>query len=160
MPVNMDLDGLRATTFSSVQRLGLTSKCECRSPVRAGIPAISRRMEAKLPTLERERAVEDLEHAASLLHLSERTHLAHQNAVWINSARNDILTALRLLLELPALPQTCTSVCELILKAELALASVDLVAADHLSVRVADGLLVQARARIEGFASRKSGPVP
>jgi hypothetical protein len=117
-------------------------------------------MEAKLPTPERERAVEDLEHAASLLHLSERTHLAHENAVWINSARNDILTALRLLLELPALPETCTSVCELILKAELALASVDLVAADHLSVRVADGLLVQARARIEGFASRKSGPVP
>jgi hypothetical protein len=110
-------------------------------------------METRLPAIEREHAVRDLQHAASLLHLPEKGSLGYKNSVWIDSARSNIFAALRLLLEFPGLPATCTSACELILKAELALASVDMTAAD-LSVRIADGLLVQTRARIEGFASR------
>jgi hypothetical protein len=111
-------------------------------------------MDVKLPPAEREHAIRDLQHAASLLHLPERGQLNYKNAVWVSSARSNILSALRLLFELPGLPATCISVCELILKAEVALAAVDVSAVD-LSVRIADGLLVQARARIEGFVARE-----
>ena len=112
-------------------------------------------MAALLPQSERQLAIQDLQHAASLLHLPDRTQLARHDVTWINSARINILAALTLLLELPALPETCTSASELILKAEQALASVDEEAA-VLSVRIADSLLLQSRARIEGFAARSS----
>ncbi len=110
-------------------------------------------MKALLTSAERQLALQDLQHAESLLHLSDRAGLTHENIVLMNSARSNILAALKLLLELPGLPETCTSASELILKAELALASVNSDGMD-LSVRVADGLLLQSRVRIEGFAAR------
>lgn len=110
-------------------------------------------MKTLLSTAERQLAIQDLQHAEVLLHLPMRAPLTRENTVWIASARSNILAALKLLLELPGLPETCTSASELILKAETALAAVDAAGAD-LSVRIADGLLVQSRARIEGFAAK------
>lgn len=57
-----------------------------------------------------------------------------------------------LLMEYPSLPQTLLSASELIVKAELALAMIDLTGND-LSVRVADNLLLEARVRMESRAA-------
>lgn len=125
--------------------------------VRSAVPLLPHAprhtMKDLLSNTERQLAIQDLQHAASLLHLPDRTQLTHENAAWITSARMNILAALKLLLELPGLPETCTSATELLLKAEQALASIEEEAAD-LSIRIADSLLLQGRARIEGFAGR------
>ena len=55
-------------------------------------------------------------------------------------------------MEYPSLPQTLLSASELIVKAELALAMIDLTGND-LSVRVADNLLLEARVRMESRAA-------
>jgi len=94
--------------------------------------------------------VEKLQRALQLLGVHARERQSLPEDPWIQSARTNVLDACALLERNADRPESRTSAIELILKAELALASIDLSRAD-LSFRVADQLLLEARVRIEAL---------
>lgn len=93
-------------------------------------------------------AVTNLRHAVSLLDLCPRPHAADKS--YFDYARANVAAACDLLTEFPAAPQTAESSAELLLKAELALASMDW-SRVSLSLRVADSLLLETRVQIESL---------
>jgi hypothetical protein len=93
-------------------------------------------------------AVTNLRHAVSLLDLCPRPHGGDK--AYFDYARANIAAACDLLTEFPAVPQTAVSTAELLLKAELALASMDW-SRVSLSLRVADSLLLETRVQIESL---------
>jgi len=95
------------------------------------------------------RAIENLHRALQLLGLHDRQH-PRPHAALIHSARANVFNASALLELHPDRADIRSSVVELILKAELALAAVDNADAD-LSFRIADELLVEARVRVEAL---------
>jgi hypothetical protein len=104
-----------------------------------------------MPTLSLEMltaAVTNLRRAVGLLDLSE--DLRESDRPFFNNARANVAAACDLLTEFPAVPQTTVSVAELLLKAELALASMDW-SRVNLNVRVADSLLLETRVCIESL---------
>jgi len=92
-------------------------------------------------------AVENLQRALQLLGLHDRERRDAPEDVWVLSARTYILDACTMLERQDAGAEVRTSVIELLLKAELALASVPSSNAD-LSFRLADQLLLEARVRL------------
>ena len=104
-----------------------------------------------MPTLSLEMltaAVTNLRRAVGLLDLSGATRASDRAC--IDTARANVAAACDLLTEFPGLPQTAVSVPELLLKAEIALAAVDLSRSD-LSLRLADSLVLETRVRIESL---------
>src|SRR5262245_46914495 len=79
--------------------------------------------------------------AIELLNLVQGVRLKDSDVVWLQSARAKLLIACRLLEEANA-PVTLVSVSELVLKAELCLATID-VQVNALSMRVAEAVLVE-----------------
>jgi len=104
-----------------------------------------------MPTLSLEMitaAVTNLRHAVSLLDLCPRPRAADK--AYFDYARANVAAACDLLTEFPAASQTGISVAEMLLKAELALASMDW-SRVALSLRVADSLLLETRVQIESL---------
>jgi hypothetical protein len=99
------------------------------------------------------RAIENLQHSMQLLMLYER-ETSSADRVWAASARSNILNACLLLEQQGGSAEARTSAVELILKAELALASISSLQGD-LSFRIADQLLLEARVEIEATGSKK-----
>ena len=96
------------------------------------------------------RVIENLQRASQLLSLHHRETPSAGQAAWINSARANVLDAATLLEQHGDRAESRSSAVELILKAELALASVDSSDGD-LSFRIADQLLLEARVRIQAL---------
>jgi len=104
-----------------------------------------------MPTLSLEMltaAVTNLRRAVGLLDLASAARTSDRAC--IDTARANLAAACDLLTEFPGLPQTAVSVPELLLKAEIALAAVDLSRSD-LSLRLADSLVLETRVRIESL---------
>src|SRR5262245_44309535 len=104
-----------------------------------------------MPTLSLEMltaAITNLRRAVELLDLSRNTH--GSDKACLDSARANVAAACDLLTEFPALHQTTVSVVELLVKAEVALASMDW-SRGNLSLRVADSLLLETRVQIESL---------
>jgi hypothetical protein len=101
-----------------------------------------------------QRAIDNLQRALQLLGLHDRERPTPHVAL-LHAARANVFNALTLLELHPERPEIRTSVVELILKAELALAAVDLSDAD-LSFRIADTLLLDARVQIEALSTDRS----
>jgi hypothetical protein len=99
------------------------------------------------------RVIENLQHSMQLLMLYER-ETGSADRVWAGSARANILNACLLLEQQGARAEARASAVELILKAELALASISSIQED-LSFRIADRLLLEARVEIEAMGSQK-----
>ena len=95
------------------------------------------------------RTIENLQRALQLLGLHER-ELPRPHVALVHSARANVFNATALLELHPDRPEIRSSVIELLLKAELALAAVDTPATD-LSLRIADQLLLEARVRVEAL---------
>jgi hypothetical protein len=101
-------------------------------------------------------AITNLRHVIALLDLCKQDIAAQsKNVVYLSSARASVCAACVLLTEYPDVAQTRVSVPELIVKAELAVAMVELQRND-LSIRVAQNLLQETRVRIEATADRES----
>ena len=96
------------------------------------------------------RVIENLQRAAQLLALHDREAQSSSQDAWVQAARAHVVDATTLLEQHGARPESRRSAIELILKAELALASVDSPGTD-LSFRVADQLLLEARVRLEAI---------
>lgn len=94
------------------------------------------------------RATENLQRALQLLGLHDRERPSAHLAL-LHSARANVFNAASLLELHPDRPEIRSSVIELLLKAELALAAVDTDA--DLSFRIADQLLLEARVRLEAL---------
>jgi hypothetical protein len=93
-------------------------------------------------------AVTNLRRAVALLDLARDTDAGNQS--FLENARANVAVACDVLTEFPAVPQTAVSVAKLLLKAELALASMDWSRA-KLNVWIADCLLLETRVRIESL---------
>ncbi len=99
-----------------------------------------------------EAAVPNLRRVIALLDLFRAdVERQREDRVSLDSARANICAACVLLEEYPTLRQTPVTVAELILKAELALAALDL-SLNGLSIRLADTLLLETRVRLESLA--------
>lgn len=96
--------------------------------------------------------IDNLHRASQLLAARGAAVQSSAEATWIQAAQADVLDATALLEQSGARPESRKSAMELILKAELALASVDSRDGD-LSVQVADQLLLEARLRIQALDS-------
>jgi hypothetical protein len=96
------------------------------------------------------RAVENLQRILQLLERPAREPQDLPEDVYAQSARNYVLEASALLAQHADSAEIRTSVVELLLKAELALASVD-VSRAGLGLRLADELLLEARMRLEAL---------
>jgi hypothetical protein len=95
------------------------------------------------------RAIENLQRVSQLLGLPG-LELPGPHVALVHCARANVFNASALLELHPERAEVRSSVIELILKAELALAAVD--ASDaNLSFRIADQLLLEARVRLEAF---------
>jgi hypothetical protein len=95
------------------------------------------------------RALENLHRALQLLGLQDRERPAPYVTL-IHAARANVFNASTLLELHPDRRDLRSSVVELILKAELALAALDTSEVD-LNFRIADQLLVEARVRVEAL---------
>lgn len=99
------------------------------------------------------RAIEKLQHSLQLLMMCERDSAASADRVWAGSARTSIFSACLLLEQQGGRTEARTSAVELILKAEIALASMSSQEGD-LRFRIADQLLLEARVEIESTEAR------
>src|SRR5262245_137730 len=90
-------------------------------------------------------AITNLRHVVGLLDLSGKVQA--NDRVQFDTARANIAAACDLLTEYPAVPQTTRSVARRLLRAEVALASINGVQ-DNLCLRVADSLVLETRVRI------------
>jgi hypothetical protein len=110
-------------------------------------------MRPKLSDLGAE-TLQNLQRSIELLDLLEETAKSSaSDLAWLQGARAKLLIACNLLTESPNDRGTLVSVGELILKAELCLASMDLRVND-LSMRIAEALLLETRAKIESGSAR------
>jgi hypothetical protein len=99
-------------------------------------------------------ALRNLRRTLELLHLSgAQPSLTPTDRAWLQGACAKISIACSLLEESAAQPGTLVSTKELILKAEISLAAMDL-ALNDLSLRIADSLLLQTRVRIENLTGQ------
>src|SRR5262245_51345933 len=101
-----------------------------------------------------QQVIENLQRAAQLLTLSDREAPPSGQVAWIQSARANVLDAVTLLEQHGDRAESRRSAIELIVKAELALASVDSPDGD-LTFRIADQLLLEARARIQALEAQR-----
>jgi|SRR5690349_17596578 hypothetical protein len=94
-----------------------------------------------------------------LLNLTEEgVRSSASNLAWLRGARAKLMIACSLLDSESPQASTLVSVSELILKAELCLATID-VHVNALSMRIADALLLETRVKIENFHARAAlGP--
>jgi hypothetical protein len=97
------------------------------------------------------RAIENIQRASQLLGLHDR-ELPRPHVTMVHSARANLFNACALLELHPDRPEIRSSVIELLLKAELALAAVDM-ADVNLSFRVAEQLVLDTRVRIEALTA-------
>ena len=101
-----------------------------------------------------EAAVPSLRRVIALLDLFKTdVESQRQDRVCLESARANVCAACVLLEEYPHLRQTPVTVAELILKAELALAALNL-SLNGLSIRLADTLLQETRVRLESLSEQ------
>ena len=104
-----------------------------------------------MPTLSLEMlstAITNLRRVVGLLDLSG--DMRASDRACFDSARANVAAACDFLTEFPGLSQTPLSVTKLLLKAELALAGMDLSRGD-LSLRLADSLVLETRVQIESL---------
>jgi hypothetical protein len=92
-------------------------------------------------------ALRNLRRALHLLALADEPTYPPADLAWLHSARTKLQLACDLLHESFQVPAT-RSVSELILKAEICLAAMD-VKLNPLSLRIADALLLETRVRME-----------
>lgn len=105
-------------------------------------------------------SLRNLRRAIDLLNLVEGNALTKPSDVpWLHGARAKLFIACTLLEEAAYQPGTLTSVSELIFKAELYLASMDL-RVNELSMRVADALLLQTRVKLESCGQTSARVTP
>jgi hypothetical protein len=96
-------------------------------------------------------ALRNLRRTIEFLNLSgAQRSLTPSDRAWLQGACAKLSIACNLLEESPDQPGTLVSTKELILKAELSLAAMDLQLSD-LSLRIADSLLLETRVRIENL---------
>ncbi len=107
-----------------------------------------------MPTLSLEviaSSAASLRRAIALLDLARADGaVAPRDLICLNAARANAFHACQLLVGFPASEHTQVSVVELLLKAELSLAGVNL-SGNDLSLRLADSLLLEIRVSIESF---------